>query len=144
MAVVEFISDRRRNISSFASSSLRSWGNWYILRTAHEFGWASHYACLNYFGLFVNEHKILFDTPKHVRLVDVAVGRLHELLRQALALDYWWHRHLTGDEVTDRERAYAMGLKSPRQFDDFRRVAEKLAEYEIERLDVARKNARVE
>ena len=84
------------------NAALTTWGNWYIWRTGHQLGWSSHYACLNYFGLFVNGHKVLFDTPSAVRFVDVALGgRFPELLREALAVEYLWHRELdTGRQIT--------------------------------------------
>lgn len=122
------------------NAALTGWGNWYIWRTGHKLGWPSHYACLNYFGLFVNGHKVLFDTPSHVRFVDVALGgRFPELLRDALALEYWWHRELkTGREISKREKAEVLGLDSPSQFREVVRTAKLLAQRTMETLDLRR------
>jgi hypothetical protein len=125
-------------------AALAAWGNWYILRTAHEFGWSSQFACLNYFGLFVGGHKVLFDTPSHVRFVDVAVGQLPELLRKALALEYWWHRDLTtGYEIPERDKAMALNLESPSQFREVVRTARLLAQHTMEAIDLRRESAKL-
>ena len=110
------------------------WGNWYIMRSSHEFGWASQFACLNYYGLFTRGHKVLFDTPIAVRSVDIAVSQLPFPLRQALALKYWWHRDLKGSLITDRLRAETIGLGSPSSFKEVLRTAKWLGEIEYAKL----------
>jgi len=127
------------------NAALTTWGNWYIWKTGHELGWASHYACLNYFGLFVNGHKVLFDTPQAVRFVDVALGgRFPEFLRDALAVEYWWHRELaTGRAITPREKANVLGIDSPSQFKEVVRTAKLLAQRTMGALDLRRENATV-
>lgn len=127
------------------NAALTSWGNWYIWKTGHELGWTSHNHLLSYYGLFVNGHKILFDTPERVRFVDVALGgRFPEELRAALAIEYWWHRELaTGRKITAREKAEVLRLDSPSQFREVVRTAKWLAQRTMETLDCRRENAKV-
>jgi hypothetical protein len=138
---LEFESKRGRGIQSSAAAALEVWGNWYIMRTSHEFGWASHWAVMNYFGLFVAGHKILFDTPERVRRVDIAIGTLPALLREALALGYWWHRDMKGRPITDAMRANAMDLASTSQYGEVLRTAKLCAEKALDLLDLRRKSA---
>ena len=122
-------------------AALRTWGNWYIKRTSHEFGWSSHYSCLNYFGLLIAEHKILFDTPSHIRFVDIAVGRVPQPLNDALALEYWWFRDLkTGAEITERRKAEVLGLESPSAFREVVRTARWVAQTAMNALDLRRES----
>lgn len=145
MALAIELPERRLLDMNEALAALRSWGNWYIKRTAHDFGWPSHNSCLGYFGLFVGGHKILFDTPAHVRFVDVSVGQLNELLRQALALHYWWHQDLhTGEHITDRQRADALGLSTPSQFREVLRTARLVAQRSMQAIDLRREPVNVE
>jgi hypothetical protein len=127
------------------NAALTTWGNWYIHKTGHELGWTSHNHLLNYYGLFVSGHKILFDTPVHVRFVDVALGgRFPERLREALAVEYWWHRELeTGRKITAREKAEVLGIDSPSQFREVIRTAKWLAQQTMEALDCRRDSATV-
>jgi hypothetical protein len=127
------------------NAALTTWGNWYIHKTGHELGWTSHNHLLNYYGLFVNGHKILFDTPSHVRFVDVALGgRFPELLRTALAVEYWWHRELeTGRKISAREKAEVLSLDSPSQFREVVRTAKLIAQRTMETLDCRRDSATV-
>jgi hypothetical protein len=125
------------------NAALTSWGNWYIKKTGHDFGWASHYACLNYSGLFIGGHRILHDTPAHVRFVDLALGgRFPEDLRRVLVVEYWWDRDIkTGERITTREKAQAMGMESPSQFKEVVRTAKWLAQRTLGALDYRREIA---
>lgn len=127
------------------NAALTTWGNWYIHKTGHELGWASHSHLLNYYGLFVSGHKILFDTPSAVRFVDVALGgRYPEFLRQVLAAEYWWHRDLkTGEKITAREKAEVLSLDSPSQFREVLRTAKLLAQHAMETLDCRRETSKL-
>ncbi len=135
----------RRGVNSRTAAGLAVWGNWYIQRTSHEFGWGSQWAVLNYYGLLSAGHKVLFDTPEHVRVVDVAVGQIHELLRNSLVLRYWWHRDAkSGEVITEKQRAEALEMSSASQFAEVVRTAKLLVEKQLETLDYRRRNAKIE
>jgi hypothetical protein len=142
--VVEYPRDNAFDARA-TNAALTTWGNWYIHKTGHELGWTSHNHLLNYYGLFVSGHKVLFDTPSHVRFVDVALGgRFPDLLRTALAVEYWWHRELaTGRKITAREKAEVLGLDSPSQFREVVRTAKLIAQHTMEALDCRRDSATV-
>lgn len=115
-------------------AALVNWGNWYILRSAHEFGWPSADALLLEFGAMFADHRVLHDTPRRVRAVDIAAGQLISELRQVLVLTYCWDRDLRGYPITDFRRAQVVGT-SMGGFDSLLG----LAECEVEmRLDSIR------
>jgi hypothetical protein len=98
-----------RRASRECRAALVNWGNWYILRSSHEFGWPSADALLAEFGSMIADHRILIDMPRRVRAVDLSVGRLMDELRRVLVLTYCWDRDLRGYPISDFRRSQAMG-----------------------------------
>ena len=88
------------------------WGNWYISLSAHEFGWPGANSVLNLYGSMRAEHRILFDSPRRVRKIDVAAGQLIEQLRRILVLHYCWDRDRKGYVIKDHVRAQVLGVSN--------------------------------
>src|SRR5688500_1188017 len=89
-------------------AALVNWGNWYILRSTHEFGWPSADSLLSEWGMLFAQHRVLIDVPKRVRAVDISVGLLIEQLRRTLVLTYCWDRDMRGYPINDFKRSKAM------------------------------------
>jgi hypothetical protein len=115
------------------------WGNWYILRSDHEFGWPGANSVLSLYGTMQAGHRILIDSPARVRKVDVAVGQLIAELRHILILHYCWDRNHLGYAIRDYQRAQAVGVSNS-TYEGLLGLAERTTNICLRELDNARKD----